>query len=240
MTEEILAIPKEKECEIIEGDCLEIMRGWPDSYVDGIVTSPPFRDADVQGDYWDFYLPFVKECQRVTRDYSFILNSSRRLIDIIHKTDVARVLVWNKLVTQHPYRYQPIFAYAGQNPTKKLSAAVWNDSIGCLPILRFPQGMENWKRLDLNSADGPSAFQVVPGHHPYEDPVKVYFQLCRYLKKGGSKLILDPCLGSGTTLVACARLGLQAIGIEKEHQYVELARKRVSQYLGQERLSFGD
>lgn len=45
-------------------------------------------------------------------------------------------------------------------------------------------------------------------------------------------IILDPFMGSGTTAIACMNTGRNFIGIEKEPEYVEIARKRILQNAG--------
>lgn len=59
--------------------------------------------------------------------------------------------------------------------------------------------------------------------HPNEKPAAVYFPIL----ESHSGLVLDPFAGSGSTLVACKEAGRQAIGIEIEPKYCEIAKKRL-------------
>lgn len=61
--------------------------------------------------------------------------------------------------------------------------------------------------------------------HPYEKPVKLIAKLL----ERSSGVILDPFMGSGTTLVAAKTLGRRAIGIEIEERYCEMAAERLRQ-----------
>lgn len=52
----------------------------------------------------------------------------------------------------------------------------------------------------------------------------------------GCETILDPFMGSGTTGVACIRLGRKFIGIERERKYFDIAVKRITEELDRLRL----
>jgi site-specific DNA-methyltransferase (adenine-specific) len=67
------------------------------------------------------------------------------------------------------------------------------------------------------------------GHfdHPCPKPIKVMTWLLGDSKTTGT--VVDPFMGSGTTLVAAKDLGRPAIGIEREEKYCELAARRLAQ-----------
>ena len=64
-----------------------------------------------------------------------------------------------------------------------------------------------------------------PRVHPTQKPVALMEWCLGFLPD--AKTILDPFMGSGTTLVACAKLGRKGIGIELDPDYFEIACKRV-------------
>lgn len=63
-------------------------------------------------------------------------------------------------------------------------------------------------------------------HHPTVKPIKLMRYLTRLITPPNG-LVLDPFCGSGSTGVACKKEGFEFIGIEREEQYVEIAKKRV-------------
>lgn len=64
------------------------------------------------------------------------------------------------------------------------------------------------------------------GSHPTEKPWRLMAELVRDFTQPGD-LVLDPFMGSGTTLVACAKLGRRAIGIELDPKHFDTACRRV-------------
>ena len=74
------------------------------------------------------------------------------------------------------------------------------------------------------------------GEHPNEKPMPVMIK-CVSLASAPEQTILDPFMGSGTTGVACVKLGRNFIGIEKEPKYFEIAVKRIERALSEERSS---
>ena len=75
------------------------------------------------------------------------------------------------------------------------------------------------------------------------DDVTVYLGDCREILPtlgGDFAIVCDPFMGSGTTGVACVRLGRSFVGIEIDHAYFDIARRRLSAELAKPRLPLGD
>lgn len=69
-------------------------------------------------------------------------------------------------------------------------------------------------------------------HHPTQKPVPLFkWCLSKYSKPGD--LVLDPFAGSGTTALACHALGRRYICIEREKEYVDIARNRLRELQAQ-------
>jgi site-specific DNA-methyltransferase (adenine-specific) len=87
--------------------------------------------------------------------------------------------------------------------------------------------------LDVWSIPAESARRV---GHPAPFPVELPEQLIRLYTYAGD-LVLDPFMGSGSALVAAARLGRRYVGYDLDERYVEIARRRVAE---EGRASVGD
>lgn len=70
--------------------------------------------------------------------------------------------------------------------------------------------------------------QPYPGKHPCEKPLPLMEHIIKASTRPGD-LVLDPFAGSGTTLVAARNLQRRYIGVELQAEYVETARKRLSE-----------
>ena len=108
----------------------------------------------------------------------------------------------------------------------------------CAKADRFDRndGLEGREKKPLNWSSGtqsPGTFQA-PGtdrtsenHHPTVKPTDLMRYLCKLVTpKGGT--VLDPFMGSGSTLKAAELEGFSAIGIEIDPEYCEIARNRIA------------
>lgn len=87
---------------------------------------------------------------------------------------------------------------------------------------------KTWARYSISIWDVVKTPQERDLKHPAMFPVEICRRLIQiYTKKG--ELVVDPFVGSGSTLVACKELKRKGVGIDINEKYVKLARKRLSQ-----------
>jgi len=72
-------------------------------------------------------------------------------------------------------------------------------------------------------------------NHPTVKPIALIEYLIKLVSRKGA-IVLDPFLGSGTTAIACLKTNRKFIGIEKEEEYIEIAKARLKPFMEQETL----
>lgn len=207
---------------IYHGDCRSILPGLPK--VDLVLTDPPYNlPASISGTRKTFYrsLTELNQLEYFFRDFFAWCNSALRASGVYYifcdgqsypvfysllfgYVKSIRPLIWDKLTSINGYswRHQHELILFAEN----INAPVIKTGDG--DILRY------------------RAVPVDDRKHPAEKPIELLSQL---IAKHETDTILDPFMGSGTTLRAAKDLGRKSIGIEIEERYCEIAAKRMQQ-----------
>ena len=69
-------------------------------------------------------------------------------------------------------------------------------------------------------------------NHPTVKPIKLFEYLIKLVTREG-QIILDPFIGSGTTAIAAHNVGRKCVGIEKEDEYLTIAKRRIDHWKNQ-------
>lgn len=201
---------------IYHGDCRDILFGSRLEDEDAVIISdPPFGISHESGWHSSWSgSQIANDCSTAARDCMLDLMAGRPAAifgswKAPRPTSTRAVLVWNK---------------GAATGLGDLSFP-WKNSFEEIYIIG-----EGWKgdRRDEGVISGHwSPFSEVQGRcHPNEKPVSL---LAYLISRHPAPIVIDPFMGSGTTLRAAKDLGRRAIGIEIEERYCEIAAKRLSQ-----------
>lgn len=106
----------------------------------------------------------------------------------------------------------------------KASSAERNE--GCVNLPLQETGVKNESGRGFSETD-PYAKRMAQNNHPTVKPLRLMQYLLRLITPPSGGIILDPFAGSGSTVVAAKRIGIECVGIEKSTEYCEIARARV-------------
>jgi len=200
--------------EIYHGDCLEVMAGMEEGSFDAVVTDPPYG---ISYNHDPKYQNKHKE-------------SHRSNLDSVARDDIP--------FDPSPWIGKPFIMWGANFYASRLpDLCVWlcwdkvlkNDLN--LRIAECEFAASNCiRRPRVFRALWSGAYRVEERgeyYHPTQKPVALMKWCISLPGVPKSGTILDPFMGSGTTLVAAKQLGRKATGIELEEKYCEIAVKRI-------------
>lgn len=250
------------KAELYFGDSFDVLKTFKSESIDGAVTSPPYYNAKTYSQWGNIYCYLYdmynisNEIYRVMKsgaiylfnifDYfdnennvSLSAMGNKRMIlgaymiDIFERIgfDIVGNIIWNKGEIQGnrsfnqgnltPYYQAPlncwehILIVSKGNLNKKYSK-IMSQIKNIRPVVKMIKGKN------------------IIGHEaPY--PLDIPEILINHMNK--NDIVLDPFVGSGTTSILANRYGIKSIGIEKNYNYYNLCKERVSEDINSNQLS---
>lgn len=225
------------DCDLYLGDCMEVMPAL--GQVDAVVTDPPYaisvkgseqkrRDGTRRLDFfagdddWQNMNRTVLSAWAVALEKLLCHGSAycycghRQFGFLVEQAEAmglsTRFLVWEKLC-----------------PPPAMKGNGWRAGAE-LCVYAYGKGRTFNAVQAVNVLKSDSFRHGQPGKvdHPTQKPLPTIQPLIEASTNKGD-LVLDPFMGSGTTLVACAKLGRRGIGIELDPDYFEIACRRVEE-----------
>lgn len=238
-------------------DCLEGMKHIPDHSVDCIICDLPYGTTKLS---WDSLIPFDKlweQYLRIIKSNGNIVLFSVGLFtfELIKSNikDYKYKLIWKKNVPtgMASAKYRPMKYYEEIcvfSRSKSIYNPIMKDRVGIgkecynydhycgksnhIELEKKPKKYDPEKVLPSDVLE----FNVVPNRngkiHPTQKPVALIEYLIKTYSNEGD-VILDNCMGSGTTAVACLNTNRHFIGFEINEEYYQKACKRIQNELSQ-------
>ena len=239
------------EIDLRYGDCLDVMQEIPNNSIDCIICDLPYGTTACT---WDIVIPFDKlwmEYKRIAKPNAAIILFGQEpfssLLRVSNLSDYRYDIYWEKerltninqvkrrvgktvetisVFYKKQCTYNPqMIKYTGKPRSNKVK----NGKLGKLsdcnekPVfeyrdngLRYPTQVWRFKRDCL-----------ISNLHPTQKPLALIEELVKTYSNENDT-VLDNCMGSGTTGVACRNLNRNFYGIEKEKKYLDIAKERIN------------
>lgn len=233
--------------QLLQGDCLELMKDIPDGSVDMVLADLPYGTTACK---WDACIPFEplwEQYRRIAKPGgAIVLFGSEPFSTALRHSNIKEFRydwIWEKeqganfmLCKYQPYKVHEVISvfcrerpiYNPQmepgTPYKSSRGGTSGDTTGNVGKkqtvnsgTRYPRSV---LRFHTEKARGK------PHCHPTQKPVAMLEYLIRTYTNEG-ETVLDNVMGSGSTGVACVKTGRSFIGMELDSGYFETACKRI-------------
>jgi len=229
--------------EVLQGDCLELMKDIPDGSVDMILADLPYGTTACK---WDTIIPF----EPLWEQYKRIIKPNGAIVLTASQPFTSALVMSNPKMFKYSWIWVKSnvsgFANAKKRPLKKYEDVL---VFSKLTPPYHPQGL---RRLAVPRVRKAKVGDTVGGNgfydgyvqqytnypinvlefandrklHPTQKPVALFEYLIKTYTNEGD-LVLDNVAGSGTTGVACQNLNRNFILMEQEPEYVEIIKQRL-------------
>lgn len=242
----------ETKIELLQGDCLELMKNIPDGSVDMVLADLPFGTT---GNNWDAAIPF----EPLWKQYRSICKPNAAIVLFADEPFTSTMIMSNPKMFRYKWiwdkergsnfqnarfspmkctedipvfykkkpTYNPQFWYAKPYKTKakKRSKEIEGLSGGNVAKFCAETVSDDGRRYPLNIIRCNRDGARI---HPTQKPVALLEYLIRTYTNEG-ETVLDNTMGSGSTGVACVNTERSFIGMELNENYFEIAKKRIKE-----------
>lgn len=225
------------------GDCLEVMPSIPDGSVDLILCDLPYGTTACK---WDTVIPFEPlwaQYRRVAkRNAAIVLTASQPFTTALIASNMREFKyswIWEKGRPSNPQlaKVQPLKSHEDVCVFYRERATYNPQGLREIPEAERKVHMPEKNSLghcvrkpytQTHTGYPKAVLSIAPerGSHPTQKPVALMEYLIRTYSNEGD-MVLDNCMGSGTTGVACVHTGREFIGIEQDPMYFAIALDRI-------------
>ena len=236
--------------KLMYGDCLEIMKNIPAKSVDMILCDLPYEQTS--RNKWDIKIPFIplwKEYKRIAKENTAIVLFANGMFTAELMTSNRQWwrynLVWEKTqptgflnARRMPLRnHEDICVFYKKLPVYNPQKTFGHQrKVSSASAKRNCKSSTNYGEARLTSYDSTERYPKSvlrfakdvqkTALHPTQKPVALLEFLIKTYTNENS-LVLDNCMGSGSTGIACLNTNRDFIGIEKDDKYFEIAKQRI-------------
>lgn len=239
--------------QLMQGNCLEIMKNIPNNSVDMVLCDLPYGVTNNQADVVIPFEPLWNQYNRVCKDNACIALFAQGLfyIDLVNsnRDNFRYDLVWDKLMSsgflnanRMPLRQHEQVAIFYRNlPTynPQFYKGNFNHSRGTMAFNKDITN-NNYGKFEVQATkitDDKYLTSILKFQKPHPSVclhrTQKPIELLEYLIKTYTNeydTVLDNCMGSGSTGVACKKTNRNFIGIELDRDYYSAASRRIKNY----------